>query len=81
MDYQSRMEDESIEKKFSRSDRFVEGNDGFYIKTREGLDGPHPSLAAALTGLMSFAQSKGMSKFQTRKLYESICEKALSSVN
>lgn len=81
MSYQSRMEDEGKAKEFSRSDRFIEKNDGIYIRTREGVDGPHTDLAAALNGLMSFAADKGMSRYQTRKLYESICEKALSSVD
>ncbi len=81
MDKQCRVDDEKNSLEHIRSDRFIEKDDGFYIKTREGVDGPYPNLAAALNGLMNFALQSGMSRYQTRMLYESVCEKALSSVN
>ena len=81
MNKQRRVSDDNDIPDRMRSDRFIEKDDGFYIKTREGIDGPYPNLAAALNGLMNFAQQSGMSRYQTRLLYESVCEKALSSVN
>lgn len=80
MSYQARMEDEKTDLQHIRSDRFIEEEDGIYIKTREGVDGPHANLAAALTGLMSLAEKSGLPRYQTRKLYESVCEKALEAV-
>lgn len=79
MDFVKRAEDSSDIKGFERSDRFVETESGYYFRTREGIEGPYVDLAAALNGLMQCAQKNGMTRYQMRQLYESICEKALSS--
>ncbi|MCW8878630.1 MAG: hypothetical protein OQK04_02680 [Kangiellaceae bacterium] len=74
-----RASDEKEPMEVIRTERFVEKDDGVYIKTREGLKGPYPDLASALTGLLSLAGECGLSQYQTRLLYQSVCEKALET--
>lgn len=79
MEFERRAEDSISKQSFERSDRFIEGENGYYFRTREGVEGPYEDLAAALNGLMECAQKNGMSQYQIRQLYQSICEKALES--
>lgn len=79
MSANTRATDERDSKEVSRTERFVEKDDGVYIKTREGLKGPYPDLATALTGLLGLAGECGLSQYQTRMLYQSVCDKALEA--
>ncbi len=75
----TRRDDERSITAFLRGERFVLMDDGYYVKTREGIQGPFADLAAALTGLMSKMKDTKIPRYQMRLLYQSVCEKALES--
>jgi hypothetical protein len=74
-----RTDDGSTEINYQRVDRFIDSENGYYLKTREGTQGPFIDLASALNGLIKTAEQNKTPQYQMRELYQSICEKALSS--
>ncbi|WP_196137630.1 hypothetical protein [Aliikangiella sp. G2MR2-5] len=81
MTSQNRAADESSYVEHARSERFYEIRGSVYVKCREGELGPFQDLAAALNGLLEMAKKSGISHYQQRLLYQSVCEKALSACN
>lgn len=78
MTIQRRAGDDVTKVAYAQAERFVDKENGYYVQTREGLQGPFSDLAAALNGLISNTGNMGIPNYQKQKLYKSVCEKAVT---